>query len=136
MPTHIHLIVEQLVDGGISLFMGNILNSYARYFNIKYKRLGPLWVGRFKEALVETDEQMLHLSRYVHLNPTTANLIEKPEAWEFSSYQEYLNNVDEKVRISYWDHVIDIPSQDYKLFVDDQIGYQRDLGIIRKLILE
>ena len=55
MPTHIHLILKQLKENGISTFMGNILNSYSRYFNVKNKRKGPLWESRFKNANVSTN---------------------------------------------------------------------------------
>jgi putative transposase len=79
MPTHIHLVLRQLKDGGISKFMSNILNSYSRYFNIKHNRKGPLWEGRFRKVLVGSDEQLLHLTRYVHLNPVTACLVDKPK---------------------------------------------------------
>jgi len=73
MPTHLHLIIKQNVDGGIVKFMARILNSYSRYFNTKHQRTGPLWSGRFKNVLIENDEQLLHMSRYIHLNPTSAN---------------------------------------------------------------
>lgn len=136
MPTHVHVVVEQVTDGGISIFMSNILNSYSRYFNRKYKRLGPLWVGRFKGVSVETDDQMLHLSRYVHLNPTTANLVKKPEFWTCSSYLEYLNKIDGNLKLSCRDEVIDMSPVEYKQFVDDQIGYQKELKSIQNLILE
>ncbi|MBN1870037.1 MAG: transposase [Candidatus Omnitrophica bacterium] len=89
MPTHFHLIVKQAADNGITRFMANVQNSYARYFNIKHTRKGPLWEGRFKNVLVKTDEQLLHLTRYIHLNPVTANLVSSPEDWVFSSYAEY-----------------------------------------------
>jgi putative transposase len=78
MPTHIHLIVKQCKDDGISMFMQNILNSHSHYFNLKNKRKGPLWQTRFENKLVKNEEQLLHLSRYIHLNPVTAKLIDKP----------------------------------------------------------
>ena len=65
MPNHIHLVLKQLKDQGISIFMSNILNSYTRYFNILHKRKGPLWESRFKHILVKKDEQLLHLTRYI-----------------------------------------------------------------------
>src|SRR3990167_9648627 len=72
MPTHIHLILRQLTDKGISKYMSDFLNSYTKYFNTLHKRKGPLWESRFKNVLVETDNQLLHLTRYIHLNPVTA----------------------------------------------------------------
>ena len=58
MPTHIHFILKQSTEDGISNFMRLVLNSYTRYFNIKHKRKGPLWQGRFKNVLIESDEQL------------------------------------------------------------------------------
>jgi len=63
-------------EEGISLYMKNLLNSYTRYFNTKTKRKGPLWQGRFKSVLIKMDEQ-LYLTRYIHLNPTSEDLVEK-----------------------------------------------------------
>ena len=68
MPNHLHLLLRQLMDGGISKFMSNFANSYTRYFNTKSKRKGPVFEGKFKAKRIETDEQLLHLSRHIHLN--------------------------------------------------------------------
>ncbi len=69
MPNHFHLLLRQEKDGGISSFMKHLTDSYSRYFNTKYERVGPLYQGAFKAVRVETDEQLTHLSRYIHLNP-------------------------------------------------------------------
>ena len=61
MPTHFHLILKQLHEDGISQHVAGALNSYSHYFNTKYKRLGPLWVGRFKSVLVDSDEHFCTL---------------------------------------------------------------------------
>ncbi len=136
MPTHIHLILKQLKENGISNFMGNILNSYSRYFNTKYKRKGPLWEGRFKNISVKTDEQLLHLTRYIHLNPVTARLIDKPENWQASSYNEYLENSSINERICEYDKILQIDRVSYKSFVKDRISYQRELNKIKKMLCE
>ena len=125
MSTHIHLALKQLLDNGISIFMGNILNSYARYFNRKHKRFGPLWAGRFQDVIIDSDEQLWHLSKYVHLNPTTAGLIDKPHNWIYSSYLEYLDVINQEERISQWEDVMELTPCEYKKFVNDQIDYQR-----------
>jgi putative transposase len=134
MPTHLHLILKQLKENGISIFMGNLLNSYSRYFNVKYKRKGPLWEGRFKSILIESDEYLLHLTRYIHLNPTTANLVRKPEDWKFSSYREYISNKEEAL-CDYSD-LLDISRSSYKKFVENRISYQKELHKIKHLVLE
>ncbi len=135
MPTHIHFVIEQIIEDGISRFMANILNSYAKYFNLRHKRRGPLWEGRFKSIFVETDEQLLHLTRYLHLNPVTAGLVRKPEQWTYSSYFEYVRMTDKKMICDY-QHLIDIHRIDYKKFVEDQINYQRELAFIKHLMLD
>lgn len=134
MPTHIHLILKQLTPSGISIFMGNILNSYTRYFNIKHHRKGPLWESKFQNVLVEDDEQLLHLTRYVHLNPTTAALVDKTQDWEFSSYKEYLNESNHT--ICQFEDLLTFQPEKYKKFVQDRIAYQRELARIKKITLD
>ena len=135
MPTHLHLILRQLSDKGVSTFMSNVLNSYTRYFNIKHNRKGPLWEGRFKNVLVETDEQLLHLTRYIHLNPVTSYLVDSPEIWHASSYNEYLSK-DGIENICKYEDILDITPDLYRKFVEDRASYQRDLINIENVIIE
>lgn len=135
MPTHPHLILKQLADKGISVFMSNVLNGYTRYFNTRHKRKGPLWESGFKNVLVDTDEQLLHLTRYLHLNPVTAHLTEKPENWTFSSFKECLLNSSSTVICGFRD-ILDIKPASYKKFVNDRVSYQQELAKIKKLMLE
>lgn len=136
MPTHIHLILKQISENGISVFIGNLLNSYSRYFNTKHKRKGPLWEGKFKNVLIKSDEQLLHLSRYIHLNPVTAYLVDAPVQWPFSSYQEYLSQINSNKKICNYKGIIEIDVSTYKKFVEDRIAYQRELAILKGLTLE
>ncbi|MCF7888201.1 MAG: transposase [Candidatus Omnitrophica bacterium] len=134
MPTHIHLIIKQLEEKGISSFINDVFNSYTRFFNIKHKRRGPLWDKRFQHVLVESDEQLLHLTRYIHLNPVTAYLTDKPESWDFSSYREYISC--EKDKICQFDNLLEVEPNSYKKFVKDRISFQRELANIKRLTLE
>ena len=68
MPNHFHLILKQVTEGGISKFMQKLGTGYAKYFNQIYQRTGALFEGRFKAILIEKDEYLVHLSRYIHLN--------------------------------------------------------------------
>ena len=136
MPTHLHLVLKQLKDNGISKFMSNVLNSYTRYFNIKHKRKGPLWEGRFKSVFVKKDEQLLHLTRYVHLNPVTEFLVKNPEEWPASSYKEYITGINNMYPICNYINILEINPSSYKKFVEDGIAYQRDLAKIKRLICE
>lgn len=136
MPTHIHLILRQLMKDGISIFMGKVLNSYTRFFNLKNKRKGPLWESRFKNVEVGTDQQLLHLTRYIHLNPVTANLVEDPGDWHFSSYKEYLGEKKLEESICNYSRLLDIVPKDYRKFVSSRKEYQRELAGLKELFLD
>lgn len=136
MPTHIHLVLKQLCENGISEYMRKMLNSYSSYFNTKHKRKGPLWESKFKNVLVRGDDQLLHLTRYTHLNPVTAKLINHPEDWLYSSHKEYLSEIKDNSGICQFDDILDIQPLLYQKFVNDQISYQRELAKIKNLILD
>ncbi len=135
MPTHIHIALKQIKDGGISTFMSKTLNSFTRFFNIAHKRRGPLWESKFKNVLVDTDEQLLHLVRYIHLNPSSAGLVTKPEEWQFSSYCESIGQKSETGLCS-WEGIININTSDYRKFVHSRIAYQRGLSKIKRLLID
>jgi len=136
MPTHIHLVLQQLKENGIAKYMNNILNSYSHYFNIKTERRGPLWESRFNNILVETNEQLAHLTRYIHLNPATAYLVDTPQDWQFSSYREFLGKIKEDQQLCNYSEFMHIEPKSYKEFVNSQIDYQRELANIKRLFLE
>jgi putative transposase len=136
MPTHLHLVLKQLSESGISKYLSKLLNSYARYFNQKYKRSGHLWSGTFKSVLVEDDEQLLHLTRYIHLNPTSSKLAETPEDWAYSSYEEYLHPDKASCNICHFDGLFDLKSDEYKRFVDDRKEYQAKLSEIKSILID
>lgn len=89
MPNHYHLLLHLKVDD-ISRPMQRFGLSYTKSVNIRYKRVGSLFQGRFKAIHVDREEYLLHLSRYIHLNPVVAKLVRRPEDWKFSSYLEYI----------------------------------------------
>ncbi|MBF8250136.1 MAG: Tnp protein [Candidatus Levybacteria bacterium] len=141
MPNHFHFLLKQITDKGISVFMTNLQNSYVKYFNIKNERAGPLFQSMFKAVRVETDEQLLHVSRYIHLNPSTAYIVEPKnlEDYKWSSLNSYLDK--DSNRANYFVNpkiVLDFfkKGKDYKKFVLDQASYQRELDNIKHLALE
>jgi len=136
MPTHLHLILKPLKDDGISIFMHRVLDSYSRYFNTLHNRKGPLWQGRFKNVLVKTDDQLLHLTRYLHLNPVTAYLVKKPEEWKASSYKEYSIKNNKNEDVCDYKELLNIDHSEYKKFTKDNISYQRELSKIKDLIFD
>lgn len=139
MPNHFHFILKQLIENGISKFMSNFTNSYTRYFNTKNKRNGPLFEGKFKAVMVETDEQLFHLSRYIHLNPYSSHVIKtlaEIELYPYSSFREFIG----KGEINFCQKEIILNSfsdeNSYKEFVLNQANYQRRLDEIKHLSLE
>lgn len=138
MPNHFHFLVKQLKDRGIAAFVSNFTNSYTKYFNTKHERNGPLFTGVFKAVLVETDRQLLHLSRYIHLNPVTSFIIREEylDSYAWSSLGEYLGTakntiVDTKELLS------NFSSRDkYRTFIYDQVQYAQELEKIKHLTLE
>lgn len=137
MPNHFHFLLSPTTDTALSDFMSNIQNGYSKYFNLKYERSGSLFQAMFKAVRIETDEQLIHVSRYIHLNPTTAYLVQKTKLREYqwSSLQEYLtddkenNLVDAAKVLSMFK-----TKNDYKNFVYNQIDYQRELAKIKHLV--
>jgi putative transposase len=133
MPTHFHIILNELNENGLSLFIKNILNSYTRYFNIKHNRKGPLWESRSKKVSIESDEQLLHLTRYIHLNPVTSYLVKMPEDWPYSSYKEYIFKALINKQICTYKNYLDIKPHIYAKFVEDGILYQREMAKVKQL---
>lgn len=85
MTNHFHVLLETRLPN-LSQAIQWVNVSYAGYFNRKYQRNGHLFQGRFKSILVDADEYLKQLSRYIHLNPVRANLVEHPDEYKWSSY--------------------------------------------------
>lgn len=130
MPNHFHFLVRQLKESGISQFLSQLSNSYTKYFNTKYTRVGALFQGAFKAILVDTDEQLIHLSRYIHLNPVVSGLVRNIDLYRWSSYLEYMNKIksscSSKEILNFFSSI-----EDYREFVDDQIEYGITLEILK-----
>lgn len=133
MPDHYHLLLKSKIPNEeFYTYISRFENSYSKYFNSKIHRNGPLWQSRFRAVRIKNNEQLLHVSRYIHLNPTTKKLVDKPEDWENSSYRSYLNQRE----LSKIDEISIADSNRYKKFIDNNRDYQRKLKLIQKLILE
>lgn len=92
MPNHFHLLVKQKTRGGMTKFLRKLATSYAMYFNRRYERVGHLFQGVYKAILITEDPYLLHVSRYIHLNPTELVKIipVSPSNYPYSSYSYYL----------------------------------------------
>lgn len=136
MPNHFHFMLKQLTDSGITRFITQLSNSYSHYFNTKHDRSGPLFNGPYKAVLVNTDEQLIHLSRYIHLNPIAANLVKNLESYQWSSYQEYLEPSGEKLASP--ELVLEFfkSGESYKQFLLDQVEYAKELEKIKHITID
>jgi len=148
MPNHFHLILKQRVANGISLFMQK-LGGYVYYFNLKYKRVGPLFQGKFKALEIDNENYLLHLSRYQHLN--SVELIEPGwkeegienwkkvkkflESYRWSSYLDYIgvknfpSIISQELINSYFKK-----SKEYKDFVIEFLP--KNIDQIKDIIIE
>lgn len=139
MPNHFHFLLRQTKDNGIAKFMSNFSNSYTRFFNTKHERAGPLFTGKFQSVRIETQEQLLHVSRYIHLNPYTGFVVKTfkdLENYSYSSFPEFIGKTTlnfcskEAILTDYKD------TKRYAQFVFDQKDYQRTLDFLKHLVIE
>lgn len=97
MTNHVHLLMTGHSVDGISQVMQNLGRYYVRYINHTYQRTGTLWEGRFKSTLVDTQNYLLTLYRYIELNPVRAQMVRHPVAYPWSSYHS--NGGDKDIKL-------------------------------------
>lgn len=139
MPNHYHLLIKELLENGIRKFIGNLQNSYAKYFNTKEKRKGSLFTEMFKNVRVENEDHFIHLARYIHLNPLTSYIISKVEEldnYPWSSFAYYLKKdpvdfLESNTLLSLFKD-----TKTLETFTKDQIDYQRKIHDLTYLSLE
>ncbi len=126
MPNHFHLLVYQFDEPNmIAKLMASILTAYTMYFNKKYHRRGSLFESTYKAVPVVKDEQLLHITRYIHLNHKDFR------AWPYSSYLDYIYTSDKD-----WletQPILDLFTsiERYVEFVDDYEQLQRERDSIK-----
>lgn len=139
MPNHFHFLVKQISDGGIIRFARIFQDSYAKYLNTKTKRSGAAFQSAFKSIRIESEEQLTHLFRYIHLNPLTSYVIKnfvELERYPWCSFGDYVGNP--KSHFLSKDMFNGYFRDEEKLlqFHRDQVDYQRTLERIKHLLLE
>ena len=136
MPNHFHFLIKQLNETGIERYCTYIQNSLAKYFNLKNDRHGSLFDHTYKAKLIETDEEFLHVSRYIHLNPVTSYLIDvglltNDPRTSFPNYLKGNGIVNSNKILEMF------PSKEkYIQFVSDHADYQRTLSNIKHLLMD
>ncbi len=85
LPDHFHLVVWPRDGGDLSRWMQSLASSYAGYAHRRHDSSGHLWQGRYKTFPIQRDEHLLAVLRYVEGNPLRLRLVERAEAWTWSS---------------------------------------------------
>lgn len=98
MPNHFHFLIKQKDKQAMEILMRSLMTRYTMYFNRRYGRVGTLFQSSYKAVLVETDAQLLHLTRYIHRNPLSGTILEGVSLYEQltaqpSSYPNYLKKI-------------------------------------------
>lgn len=137
MPNHFHFLINQNSGTSMDKFMNSLATRYSMYFNHKYKRVGPLYQGVYKAVIVTTDEQLIHLTRYIHKQSLAlqGEALERRLQEQPSSYLDYTRK-----RKTAWvkpDQFLEFfsktnPKFSYEAFVKQE----DDSSIIKKLVLE
>lgn len=138
MPNHFHFLVKQTEAMTIDRFMQSFCTRYTLYFNRKYRRVGGLFQGLYKAVRIMTDEQLLHVSRYIHRNPITlASQGTTLRSYSYSSYMQYLGDMH-----AAWIHAEDIlgyfnksGNQGYQKFVEGP-AEEENLRLILTMTLD
>ena len=139
MPNHLHFLLKQKVENGISDFMRHMQNSYAKYFNTKYVRTGSLFQPAFKGVRVENDNQLMHVARYIHLNPATSYLVRSGQNLEdylWSSFGTYLRKDGYSFVHTKLVYRFSKSRKSLRSFTLDQADYQKKLDRIKHIMLE
>jgi putative transposase len=87
MTNHIHLLATPGNENSISKVFQSVGRKYVQYFNFTYRRSGTLWEGRYRSTVVDSEQYLLTLMRYIELNPVRAGMVAHPRDYAWSSYR-------------------------------------------------
>ena len=143
MKNHVHLVI-QVGETPLSQIMQNLSFRYTRHINSRQKRFGHLFQGRYKAILIDKDNYLLELVRYIHCNPVRAKICENPADYQWSSHNAYLGIqkypwLTTKVIFSRFDRNESIAKRLYTDFVQARMdeGYRKEFhtGVFESKIL-
>lgn len=138
MPNHFHLLLRQDTNHNLNIMLRKILISFTRIYNTLVERQGPLFLPQFRVVEIYNEQQMIHVSRYIHLNPYTSGLIKNLDellTCPLISLPEYLYPNNTVCNTNYLLSFFNDNFEKYQKFIYDQADYQRQLGIIKKSVL-
>ncbi len=90
MPNHFHFLLRQDSDTPVYRLFNALFSSYVQKYNLKYGRKGALMAGPLQSKVIDKDDYLLNVSRYIHLNPVKAGLVSHPEDWKYSNFREWV----------------------------------------------
>lgn len=153
MSNHFHVLLKPTREDGITRFVSDISNSYTRYFNTKYERVGRLFQNTFKSKEIVSEESLLQVTRYIHLNPSLSSKTNpagnlKPEDYLYSSYSTWISETHQTHHQTHPKGVLALDLKGiqrwadfaggawaYKKFVEAKLGKDPSLGI-EDLVIE
>lgn len=127
MTNHIHLLIKTDKEP-LSKFMCKLNSCYSKYFNSKYNLVGHVFQGPYSAKIIIDEAQLLENSRYIHLNPVRANMVKKPEDYEWSSYKCFIEEeenslVNNNIIMDYFNP--DRKYKAYREFVNNAVEKER-----------
>lgn len=97
MDNHFHLLATPETQEGLPQMMQAVGRAYVRYFNLRHKRTGTLWEGRYRSTLIESERYLLACMAYIDLNPVRAGMVTRPEDYRWSSYRHSIGQLGDKL---------------------------------------
>ncbi len=116
MPNHVHLLAVPQESGALSLGIGRTNQVYTRYVNRKYLRSGRVWQNRFYSCIVDSDEYLWSVARYIENNPVKAGLVSTAAEYLWSSARFHLEGRADSL-LPFPDWLKEDERQNYSLFV-------------------
>lgn len=130
MPNHYHWLIRQDGDQRAGLLPQRVFNSYTKAYNRRYGHSGTLFEGNYKAVAVESDEHLLHLCRYIHINPVKDGIVADVEAWPYSNYLEWIEEREGTlVDLAFVREHFATPDA-YRAFVEDYVALPTDLEYV------
>ncbi|MBI2592420.1 transposase [Candidatus Saccharibacteria bacterium] len=125
MPNHFHALIYQRTPDAMTKLFKSVITTYGMYFNKKYELLGPVFQSRFKALMIDRDNYLVHISRYIHLNPKDY------KTWNFSSLPFYLRH--QKAEWLKPGNILELfdGRTDYKKFIEDYEDHKKWIGEIK-----
>ena len=125
MGNHFHMLLYQYDETAITRLMTSLMTAYTAYFNKRHQRRGSLFESTYKAVLIRDDAQLMHITRYIHLNHANYT------TWPHSSYSDYLGQSREWVESGRILELFSSPEV-YKEFVADYEDMQREMDEIKR----